>query len=164
CTRGAGWNKLGAWSFIIRKISCFLVITKSSGYHENGPKKKLSRPFYNHENTSYYPQVFGSWIFVHREKQQFCFTYQADFQCKTKTVFCTVTSKGFFSTGTITCLQFYGESHLLSGGEDGLMCVWSTKKWECLKSIKAHKGHVTSLSVHPSGKLALSVGTDKTLR
>ncbi|KAM7379685.1 hypothetical protein PAMP_005219 [Pampus punctatissimus] len=66
--------------------------------------------------------------------------------------------------GTITCLEFYGSSHLLSGGEDGLICVWSTKKWECLKSIKAHKGHVTSLSVHPSGKLALSVGTDKTLR
>ncbi|XP_017266540.1 p21-activated protein kinase-interacting protein 1-like [Kryptolebias marmoratus] len=65
--------------------------------------------------------------------------------------------------GTITCLEFY-ESHLLSGGEDGLLCVWSTKKWECLKSIKAHKGHVTSLAVHPSGKLALSVGTDKTLR
>lgn len=66
--------------------------------------------------------------------------------------------------GTITCLEFYGTSHLLSGGEDGLLCVWSTKKWECMKSIKAHKGHVTSLSVHPSGKLALSVGTDKTLR
>ncbi|XP_056149434.1 p21-activated protein kinase-interacting protein 1-like [Lampris incognitus] len=66
--------------------------------------------------------------------------------------------------GTITCLEFYGTSHLLSGGEDGLICVWSRKKWECLKSIKAHKGHVTSLSVHPSGKLALSVGTDKTLR
>lgn len=66
--------------------------------------------------------------------------------------------------GSITCLEFYGSSHLLSGGEDGLLCVWSTKKWECLKSFKAHKGHVTSLSVHPSGKLALSVGTDKTLR
>ncbi|XP_022068928.2 p21-activated protein kinase-interacting protein 1-like [Acanthochromis polyacanthus] len=66
--------------------------------------------------------------------------------------------------GSITCLEFYGSSHLLSGGEDGLLCVWSTKKWECLKSIKAHKGHVTSMSVHPSGKLALSVGTDKTLR
>ncbi|XP_061587013.1 p21-activated protein kinase-interacting protein 1-like [Cololabis saira] len=66
--------------------------------------------------------------------------------------------------GSITCLEFYGTSHLLSGGEDGLLCVWSTKKWECLKSIKAHKGHVTSLSVHPSGKLAMSVGTDKTLR
>lgn len=66
--------------------------------------------------------------------------------------------------GTITCLEFYGTSHLLSGGEDGLLCVWSTKKWECMKTIRAHKGHVTSLSVHPSGKLALSVGTDKTLR
>ncbi|XP_034558172.1 p21-activated protein kinase-interacting protein 1-like [Notolabrus celidotus] len=66
--------------------------------------------------------------------------------------------------GTISCLEFYGNSHLLSGGEDGLVCVWSTKKWECLKSINAHKGHVTSLSVHPSGKLALTVGTDKTLR
>lgn len=42
-------------------------------------------------------------------------------------------------TGTITCLEFYGSSHLLSGGEDGLLCVWNTKKWQCLKSIKAHK-------------------------
>ncbi|XP_063075772.1 p21-activated protein kinase-interacting protein 1-like [Engraulis encrasicolus] len=66
--------------------------------------------------------------------------------------------------GTISCLEFYGTSHLLSGGEDGLMCVWRTKKWECLKTIKAHKGHLSSLSVHPSGKLALTVGTDKTLR
>uniref|UniRef100_V9KNS9 p21-activated protein kinase-interacting protein 1-like protein n=1 Tax=Callorhinchus milii TaxID=7868 RepID=V9KNS9_CALMI len=66
--------------------------------------------------------------------------------------------------GTITCLEFHGNKHLLSGGEDGLLCVWGTKKWECLKSIRAHKGHVSSLSVHPSGKLALSVGTDKTLR
>ncbi|XP_061448223.1 p21-activated protein kinase-interacting protein 1 isoform X2 [Rhineura floridana] len=66
--------------------------------------------------------------------------------------------------GTVTCLEFYGSAHLLSGAEDGLMCIWNTKRWECLKSIKAHKGHVTSLSIHPSGKLALSVGTDKTLR
>ncbi|XP_008561405.1 PREDICTED: p21-activated protein kinase-interacting protein 1 isoform X3 [Galeopterus variegatus] len=66
--------------------------------------------------------------------------------------------------GTITCLKFFGNRHLISGGEDGLICVWDAKKWECLKSIKAHKGHVTFLSIHPSGKLALSVGTDKTLR
>ncbi|TNM98496.1 p21-activated protein kinase-interacting protein 1-like [Takifugu flavidus] len=66
--------------------------------------------------------------------------------------------------GTITCLEFYGSSHLLSGGQDGLVCVWNTKKWQCLKSIRAHKGSVMSLSVHPSGKLALTVGTDQTLR
>lgn len=99
-------------------------------------------------------------------------------------------------TGTITSLEFYGSSHLLSGGEDGLVCVWDTKKWQCLKSIRAHKyaaedatkaeifvsvaswlrkhepscpllfprGSVMSLSVHPSGRLALTVGTDQTLR
>lgn len=67
-------------------------------------------------------------------------------------------------SGTITCLKFYGSRHLISGAEDGLICVWDARKWECLKSIKAHKGHVTFLSIHPSGKLALSVGTDKTLR
>uniref|UniRef100_A0A8V0Y565 PAK1 interacting protein 1 n=1 Tax=Gallus gallus TaxID=9031 RepID=A0A8V0Y565_CHICK len=41
--------------------------------------------------------------------------------------------------GTITCLEFYGTAHLLSGAEDGLICIWNTKRWECLKSIKAHK-------------------------
>lgn len=44
-----------------------------------------------------------------------------------------------FSTGTITCLKFHGNRHLISGAEDGLVCVWDAKKWECLKSIKAHK-------------------------
>ncbi|XP_049620941.1 p21-activated protein kinase-interacting protein 1 [Suncus etruscus] len=67
-------------------------------------------------------------------------------------------------SGTITCLKFHRNRHLVSGAEDGLICVWDAKKWECLKSLRAHKGQVTYLSVHPSGKLALSVGTDKTLR
>ncbi|XP_020370491.1 p21-activated protein kinase-interacting protein 1-like [Rhincodon typus] len=69
-----------------------------------------------------------------------------------------------YHDGTITCLEFHGNTHLLSGAEDGLICVWDIKRWDCLKTIRAHKGHVSSLSVHPSGKLALSVGTDKTLR
>ncbi|XP_066435453.1 p21-activated protein kinase-interacting protein 1 isoform X2 [Eleutherodactylus coqui] len=66
--------------------------------------------------------------------------------------------------GSITCLEFFSNTHLLSGAEDGLMCVWNTKNWECQQTFKAHKGHVLSLSIHPSGRLALSVGTDKTLR
>ncbi|KAM4026585.1 p21-activated protein kinase-interacting protein 1 [Anomaloglossus baeobatrachus] len=66
--------------------------------------------------------------------------------------------------GSITCLEFFSNTHLLSGAEDGLMCVWNTKKWECQQTFRAHKGHVLSISIHPSGKLALSVGTDKTLR
>lgn len=69
-----------------------------------------------------------------------------------------------FHAGTVTCLKFHGSQHLISGAEDGHICIWDAKRWECLKTIKAHRGHVTFLSIHPSGKLALSVGTDKTLR
>lgn len=33
-----------------------------------------------------------------------------------------------------------------------------------LRSLKGHKGRVNSVAVHPSGKVALSVGSDRTLR
>jgi len=36
--------------------------------------------------------------------------------------------------------------------------------WLCEKTLKAHIGGVTDISVHPSGKLALSVGKDKALK
>lgn len=42
-----------------------------------------------------------------------------------------------------------------------MFCVVS---WSCIFCVLCHRGHVTSLSMHPSGKLALSVGTDKKLR
>ncbi|XP_013410594.1 p21-activated protein kinase-interacting protein 1-like [Lingula anatina] len=66
--------------------------------------------------------------------------------------------------GTITSLSFYEDSHLFSGSEDGKICIWKTSGWDCIKTLKGHKGPVLSVSVHPSGKLALSVGKDKTLR
>uniref|UniRef100_A0A8C2KWR7 PAK1 interacting protein 1 n=1 Tax=Cyprinus carpio TaxID=7962 RepID=A0A8C2KWR7_CYPCA len=59
-----------------------------------------------------------------------------------------------------SCLEFYGMSHLLSGGQDGLICVVKLTQ----SGFYLFRGRVTSLSVHPSGKLALSVGTDKTLQ
>lgn len=67
--------------------------------------------------------------------QPFCITDISVSYTVIKHINCKLT----FSAGTISCLEFYGSSHLLSGGQDGLICVWSTKKWECLKSIKAHK-------------------------
>ncbi len=30
--------------------------------------------------------------------------------------------------------------------------------WDCLKTMEGHKGGINSLSVHPSGSVALSVG------
>lgn len=53
---------------------------------------------------------------------------------------------------------------MLSGSEDGNVCVWNTRTWNCDKTLIAHKGGVTAISIHPSGKLALTVGKDRTMK
>ncbi|KAF9972035.1 p21-activated protein kinase-interacting protein 1-like protein [Actinomortierella ambigua] len=67
-------------------------------------------------------------------------------------------------TGTITTLSFHHHTHMLSGSDDGKICVWRSKDWECLKIMKGHQSSVHSIAIHPSGKLALSVSADKTMR
>jgi protein MAK11 len=64
----------------------------------------------------------------------------------------------------ITALQFYSRKYLLSASEDATICIWRTRDWECMATMKGHKGRVNGLSVHPTGKIAISVGKDKTLR
>lgn len=66
--------------------------------------------------------------------------------------------------GAITCLEFFGQSHMLSGSADHSICIWRTADWNCLHILGGHKGEVTSMAVHPSGKLAFSVARDRTLR
>ncbi|KAF8548712.1 WD40 repeat-like protein [Imleria badia] len=66
--------------------------------------------------------------------------------------------------GSITDLQFPSRSHLLSASEDGTLCLFHARDWTVLRSLKGHKGRVNSVAIHPSGKIALSVGHDKTLR
>lgn len=66
--------------------------------------------------------------------------------------------------GTITSLKFFQDKFMLSAAEDGLIHVWSTESWECIASLKGHKGAVRDLSIHPSGRVALSVGADGTIR
>ncbi|MES1911060.1 MAG: hypothetical protein MHM6MM_003554 [Cercozoa sp. M6MM] len=76
--------------------------------------------------------------------------------------------------GSINALAFFGRTHLLSGSEDGDVCVWRTSTWECLRTLRAH-GHrhakngrlngVQHVSVHPSGRLCATVGrSDSTLK
>jgi protein MAK11 len=67
-------------------------------------------------------------------------------------------------SGTITHLEFFKNSHLFSSSEDGTICVWDTRNWTCDKTLRGHKEAINSISVHPSGKLLLSVSKDKTLR
>lgn len=68
-------------------------------------------------------------------------------------------------SGTITGIEFYDE-FMLSSDDVGTICIWKIlgRSFECLKTLTGHKGSVLSLSVHPTGKLLLTVGQDKTIR
>lgn len=66
--------------------------------------------------------------------------------------------------GPVPCLELYAPpgavqaSHMFTGSSDGAICVWQAGgDWEHLKIMRGHKASVNSISVHPSGKLALSV-------
>ncbi len=61
-------------------------------------------------------------------------------------------------------MDFFQQSFLFSGSDDGNVCVWNTRTWNCEKTLKAHEGGVTAISIHPSGKLALTVGKDRAMK
>ncbi|XP_053606818.1 p21-activated protein kinase-interacting protein 1-like [Plodia interpunctella] len=69
--------------------------------------------------------------------------------------------------GTVNTAAFtHSGTHLLTGADDGSIIVTRTGNWQIEKIWKkAHGGQpVTVIAVHPSDKLALSIGGDKTLR
>lgn len=67
--------------------------------------------------------------------------------------------------GSVTVLEFFDDKWLLSAGDDGKICLWRTKDWEVLGELKGHKaGGINDISIHPSGKIAISAGGDHTLR
>jgi hypothetical protein len=77
-------------------------------------------------------------------------------------------------TDTISAIAFVSQpedadkprssSALLSGDESGTICVWDCVSWEPMLSVRGHKGRVNSFAVHPTGKVALSAGSDKSVR
>lgn len=73
----------------------------------------------------------------------------------------------YIHDGTINSVQFVPDaSYLISCGADGKMAFIKTSNWKVERVFeKAHKGgSVNFLSVHPSSKLALSIGSDMILR
>lgn len=39
----------------------------------------------------------------------------------------------------VSCARWFAGTHMVSGGRDGLVCVWRSADWVCLDAIKAHK-------------------------
>lgn len=67
-------------------------------------------------------------------------------------------------SGSITALKFFKSSHLLSASNDGTLCIWQTRDWMCLHIMGGHKGTITCISIHPSGRMALTGSIDRTIR
>ncbi|XP_032662595.1 p21-activated protein kinase-interacting protein 1-like [Odontomachus brunneus] len=75
--------------------------------------------------------------------------------------------KLMFHNDTINCIAFTPEaSHLFTCSNDGSIAAVRCGNWQTEKHWqKAHKGSaVNALAIHPTGKLALSTGTDGVLR
>ena len=64
----------------------------------------------------------------------------------------------------VTALEFYGDSYLLSAGEDNTVCIWRVNDWVCVHILGGHKDIVNDVSIHPSGKMAMSSSKDGTLK
>mmetsp|Transcript_45997 Transcript_45997/g.127727 ORF Transcript_45997/g.127727 Transcript_45997/m.127727 type:complete len:444 (-) Transcript_45997:391-1722(-) len=65
---------------------------------------------------------------------------------------------------SVTCVEFWGITTLVTGGEDGQMYIWRSSDWELLLKFRAHKAGVASTAVHPSGRMMASSGRDRTVR
>ncbi|KAJ8642162.1 hypothetical protein MRB53_018856 [Persea americana] len=73
--------------------------------------------------------------------------------------------------GAVTSLSFFNPSpslsfprNLFSASDDGTVCIYDADPFVHLKTITAHRrGGISDLAVHPSGKLALTVGRDACL-
>lgn len=62
------------------------------------------------------------------------------------------------------CLSHKMGKWLLSASEDGTILIWRVKDWEQFGTLKGHKSAVNDMCIHPSGRVAISVSNDRTVR
>ncbi|KAK4399379.1 p21-activated protein kinase-interacting protein 1-like [Sesamum angolense] len=70
-----------------------------------------------------------------------------------------ITSLSFFSPPSLSSFP----RNLLAADAEGSLSIYDADPFVHLKTLKVHKKAVNSLTVHPSGKLALTVGHDDCL-
>lgn len=65
---------------------------------------------------------------------------------------------------SVSCVEFWGGTTLVTADDDGQVCVWRASDWELLLKFRAHKVALSCIAVHPSGKVMASAGRDKNIR
>lgn len=70
--------------------------------------------------------------------------------------------------GTITSIKFPSQdvnpSHMLSADANNRIIIWRVRDWTPQIQLTTRHGVVNDLSIHPSGKICLSVGSDRNVR
>jgi WD40 repeat protein len=70
----------------------------------------------------------------------------------------------FGHNGAITSLSFFEDAFIISGSEDHTLNLWRVHDRQLLHILGGHKDTVNSFAIHPTGKIALSVSKDHTMR
>jgi len=63
--------------------------------------------------------------------------------------------------GMINAMKFYDKKNLITCGDDGKVCIIRTGTWKVEKTLLKHNLGVIDIAVHPSGKMALTIGKDR---
>ena len=73
--------------------------------------------------------------------------------------------------GTITAMRFPSPTelssqpqHLISSDDNNKIIIWRVRDWTPMIQLTTRHGRVNDISIHPSGKIALSVGSDNNVR
>lgn len=64
---------------------------------------------------------------------------------------------------SINAMKFYDKKNLITCGEDGKVCILRVGSWNVEKTLLKHSTGVLDVAIHPSGKLALTIGKDRKL-
>nr|ADD24153.1 p21-activated protein kinase-interacting protein 1-like [Lepeophtheirus salmonis] len=67
------------------------------------------------------------------------------------------------SEGLVRSMVFFDSRYLFTASDDHNLYVLKTGSWKLEKTLFKHQSPVTDVSIHPSGKLALSIGDDQKL-
>jgi len=52
----------------------------------------------------------------------------------------------------------------ITPSQDFNLCIWRVYDWQCVHILGGHKDTILDFSVHPTGKMAMSVSKDHTLK